>query len=156
MRCAFYFYGLWHLRAVVVCMYACCACTYVFFNVCVYDAFMYIHNTRKTKDREEYCTLASGARETYYLDMDRSMVTRARAHLRGNALRCCCIHYPFCSSSLSREDPHLNAQCKRGEGRGKMHTYYRQADFTQYSMPQCLMTHSTSSRTQCLPSPLFP
>ncbi len=113
-----------YVRAVVVCMHACGACTYVFFNVCMYNAFMCIHNTRKTKDREEYWTLAPGARETCYLDMDRSK-TRARAHLRGNALRCCRIHYPFCSSSSLLEDPHLNAPCTTGKGSGKVHAYYR-------------------------------
>ncbi len=57
VRCAFYFIlDVCYLRAVVLCMHACGACTYVFFNVCTYDAFMCIHNTRKTKDREEYCT----------------------------------------------------------------------------------------------------
>ena len=139
-------------------MYVCMHVVHVrmyFFNVRIYDAFMHIHNTRKTKDKEEYCTLAPGARETYYLDMDRSMVTRARAHLRGNARAAVVSTIPFAVLLLSWRTHTSMLTAKEGKAEGRCKHTTAQADFTQYSMPQCLMTHSTSSCSQCLPSPLF-
>ena len=105
-----------------VCMHVVHVRMYFLMYVYMMLSCAFITHGRRRTGRS--IALAPRARETCYLDMDRSMVTRARAHLRGNALRCCRIHYPFCSSSSPLEDPHLNAPCKRGEGRGKVHAYY--------------------------------